>query len=128
MLTSPLMIWHVANPKGGVPEEEYVQIFALGDVNLAGYALVDRTFDSEGVVSNEFRHIFVFPSLSVEAGDTVYVYTGCGTNGPFIGDGGSTVHLLYWGAKHCVWNNRGGDSATIIRYTVEASGSVPAAK
>jgi hypothetical protein len=125
---NPLTICKVNNPKGGKPEEEYVQIFVLQDVILSNYALVDRTFDEEGGISNEFRHIFVFPKISVDAGDVIYLHTGKGRNDSFIGDGGSTVHTLFWGADHCVWNNRGGDRATIIRYVVEVSEVVPAAE
>lgn len=127
MSSSPLMIWKVENPKEGKPEEEYVQIVVLEGTLLSGYALVDRTFDEEDALSNEFRHIFIFPKINVDAGDSIYLYTGKGRNKSFTNANSPTTHILYWDAGHCVWNNLGGDRATIIRYRVQASEEVPAA-
>lgn len=102
---------------GNTADEECVRLLVLADMNLKGYALVDRTFDVADQVSNEFRHIFVFPSLDVEIGDEVFVYTGKGTPKTVPLKSSKNRYKLYWGAETCVWNNNGGDVASLIHYT-----------
>lgn len=111
------------------PADEYVRLKATAKVNLAGYAIVDRTFDEAEDVSNEFRHIFIFPELEIEKGDYVRLYTGSGrykklknTNGP------GHVHLLYWQSEKCVWNDKSQDTATLIKYSVVGQVKVPTDK
>jgi len=108
--------------------EEIVILNAIGNINTKGFALVDRTFDEKGNVSNEFRHIFVFPSLDVKKGETVVVCSGEGKNGLRETDKGQKFHALFWGSKECVWNDKGGDSATLINFTVVNSVVVPPVK
>lgn len=121
-----LMIHSVVNSKS--PGEEFVWLNTNEAVNLKGYALVDRTFAPDGKISNEFRHIFVFPSLAIGKDDWVRLYTGTGkyskvgvNNKP-----GSYIHNLYWESDKCVWNNNGGDVATLIKYSVIDSEDVKA--
>lgn len=108
------------------PAGEYVRLRAAAKINLAGYAIVDRTFDEAEQVSNEFRHIFVFPNLEIDKGDYVRLYTGKGNydkqknvNGP------GNIHLLYWQSEKCVWNDKSQDAATLIKYTVIGQVKVP---
>jgi hypothetical protein len=108
------------------PDEEFVRLSTSEKTNLKGYALVDRTFDADGKVSNEFRHIYVFPDMEVNPKEWVRLYTGKGKNSDGKNDNGHVVHFLYWGAKECVWNDEGGDTATLIKYTVADSKEVPA--
>ena len=92
---------------------------ASAEVNLQGYAVVDRTFDAKGKVSNEFRHIFVFPSLKVAKDQLVYLYSGTGKyKKAILRSTKAVIHKLYWESDHCVWNDIGGDTATLIRHAV----------
>jgi hypothetical protein len=107
-------------------DSEYVSLRTDEDINTAGYALVDRTFDANGKVSNEFRHIFVFPNLKIKEGDFVWVHTGKGTYKSNPNQGKTTTHHLYWGSDDCVWNDKGGDIASLITYKLVNSVTVPA--
>ncbi|MFC0777770.1 hypothetical protein [Flavobacterium sp. HJSW_4] len=108
---------------------ELVWLQATEKINLKGYALVDRTFDSKENVSNEFRHIFFFPNLVVEKNDWVQLFTG---NGKYqkvqSTDKSCFIHKLYWQSDKCVWNNNGGDTATLIKCALVKSVKVPAVK
>lgn len=108
------------------PEEEIVWLCASAKVNTKGYALVDRTFDSDGTISNEFRHIYVFPNLELNVKDWVKLHTGSGKYQAVNNKGGGITHFLYWNSDECVWNDKGGDTATLIKYTVENKVKVPA--
>jgi hypothetical protein len=112
---------------GSTPDEECMRFRVGADMNLQGYALVDRTFDAADHMSNEFRHIFVFPSLDLKVGDEVFVFTGMGTQKTFsINDNLNKRYKLYWGADACVWNDKGGDVASLIQYTLKAKAVIPA--
>ena len=107
-------------------DSEYVSLRTDEDINTVGYALVDRTFDANGKITNEFRHIFVFPNLKIEEGDFVRVHTGKGTYKSNSNKGKTTTHHLYWGSDDCVWNDKGGDIASLITYKLINSVIVPA--
>lgn len=121
-----LKIFNVENSND--PLKEIVRLRASEKVNLKGYAIVDRTFDQDGSLSNEFRHIYVFPKLELKKGDWVRLYTGKGTYSTQQNASSSeeTVHKLYWQSGECVWNNAGGDTATLIKFSAEDSKIVPA--
>ncbi|WP_125916521.1 hypothetical protein [Hymenobacter coccineus] len=112
------------------PEEEYVRLHAYADVNLRDYAVIDRTFGPSDVVTNEFRHIFAFPPQEVKAGEYVRLHTGSGSgNGAYqrtVSSKKLVVHHFYWKSKACIWNNKGGDVATLLRYSAINSVTVPA--
>ncbi|MCD9017518.1 hypothetical protein [Parachryseolinea silvisoli] len=112
---------------GTTPQAEFVWIRVDVDVNTRGYALVDRTLTADGQVSNEFRHIFVFPNLAVRRGDWIRLFTGTGNFSRNEADGspGNFIYNLYWGANACVYNNRGGDIVTLLRYTTINQVTVP---
>ncbi|SMP22011.1 hypothetical protein [Flavobacterium hercynium] len=109
---------------GKTPDKEVVWIEVTSNTNLKGYALVDKTFDSEEKVSNEFRHVFFFPDVIVEKGDWVAVTTGVGKN-KTSSVGGLKFHWIYWQSDKCVWNDAGGDNAWLIKYTIENKIQVP---
>lgn len=112
---------------GDTPAKEQVWLKTQAEFNTKGFALVDRTFDQNGKVSNEFRHIYVFPEVKLQKDQVVIVFTGTGTNGlKKFGNVDEEYYALYWGADHCVWNNKGGDSATLISYAVVNTVKVPA--
>ena len=121
-----LKIHSVVN--ASIPAEEFVRLHTTTKMNLKGYALVDRTFDTDGKVSNEFRHIYIFPDLDINPKEWVRLYTGPGKNRSGENDAKEKVHFLYWNAKECVWNDQGGDTATLINYTAVDSKVVPPVK
>lgn len=108
------------------PIDEIVWIDVLADTSLNGYALIDRTFGSTGKISNEFRHIFVFPALSVKKYDYIRLSSGNGTYSTSSNNRGGTTYFLYWESDKCVWNNNGGDYATLINFKTVDSRIVPA--
>ena len=69
--------------------DEYVVIKNVGDysVNLEGWILKD-----------EAGHTFVFPSITLDPGETVTIYSGSGVNAD---------NELYWGSSRAIWNNDG---------------------
>jgi len=69
--------------------DEYVVIKNVGNtlVNLEGWILKD-----------EAGHTFVFPSIILDPGDTVTIYSGSGVN---------TDNELYWASSRAIWNNDG---------------------
>ncbi len=110
------------------PQLEFVWLKVIAKTNIKGYAIVDRTFDSNEKISNEFRHIFIFPDLEVEKGEWVKLCTGNGTYGKVKSTSGAYIHKLFWNSSECVWNDNGGDTATLIKYSTIKSVKVPAIK
>lgn len=120
----PLKITSVVN--SNKVEGEFVRLRASVAMNTANYALVDRTFDTDGNVSNEFRHIYVFPPIDLSAGEEVIVHSGKGKDGKIkYSDSEGKYHRLFWGANDCVWNDEGGDKATLIKFEVINTVTVP---
>ena len=54
-------------------------------------------------MSDLASHVYTFPVFTLNAGASVQVWTGSGTN---------TSTDLYWGSGNAVWNNTG-DTATL---------------
>lgn len=120
-----LKLYSAAN--GSTPDAEYILAQAKGATNLGGYAIIDRTFTQDDTVSNEFRHIYVFPSTQLADGDWVCLYSGKGTNRrEKLKDSDKYMYFFYWGASTCVWNNNGGDTATLLEIKLVNSIPVPA--
>lgn len=101
---------------GNHPNQETIFLEVLKDTNLSGYAIVDSTFAS-GKLSNKFRHIYTFKSKDVKAKEVIALYSGIVSEGTRIVNGVS-VHLLAWDSKECIWNDKEGDKATLIKYNV----------
>jgi hypothetical protein len=74
---------------------EYVKIKNTGSAakSLTGWTLRD-----------ESSHVYTFGSFTLDAGSTVTVRSGKGTN---------TSATKYWQKSWYVWNNSGGDSARL---------------
>lgn len=91
--TSNVIVWEVHEDTAGNDNEnlndEYVVLKNTGnsDVNLQGWVLKD-----------EAEHVYNFPDTILEAGSTVTIHTGSGTN---------SGTNLYWGSGTAVWNNEG---------------------
>jgi len=120
-------ITHVEN--GATPNEEIVWLKATAPINTKGYAVVDRTFDESGELSNEFRHIYFFPEIILETDQKILLYSGTGKNGIAKFTNTHKEHYrLFWGSETCVWNDNGGDTATLINFIKVNSKTVPAVK
>lgn len=98
----------------GAAPKEYVAMRVDADCDVGDYILADTTYIEPDQISNELRHMFWFPNKQVEAGDTIILRTGTGTNTEEAMDDGSTKHRFYWGLKSAVWNDTG-DTAVLIK-------------
>lgn len=100
----------------GNASEEYIILQATKQINLNNYAVVDRTFDENGNVSNIFRHFYRFPSQIVQQNEYVSLRTNKGTyvRGT-LDDNISTVHRFYWGSDAAIWNDGNIESAEVLR-------------
>ncbi len=98
----------------GDAAEEYLALHVDRDCDIGDYIIADTTYVSPNQISNELRHMFWFPSKQVEAGDTVILRTGRGTNTAEERTDGSTRHRFYWGLKSAVWNDTG-DTAVLLK-------------
>lgn len=98
-------------------KEEYVRLRARLDVNLREYAIVDKTYDKDGNVSNKFRHIYRFPDVTVKMGEFIRLHSGKGRYHRQDNSNNTVTHHFYWNADENIWND-GGDEVTLIKYEV----------
>jgi len=91
--------------KHGTASEEYILLKATKTINVNNYAIVDRTFNEDGSVSNIFKHFFRFPSQQVKEGEYVSLRTSKGTYKYDKLSDGSPVHRFYWGSDAPIWND-----------------------
>ena len=98
--------------KKGDASQEYLLMMATEDLNLENYAVVDRTFDKNGDVSNLFRHTFRFPEKQVRKGDYVSLRTGSGTD-ETITLNDKPLHRFHWGSATPVWNDDSAESVEV---------------
>lgn len=120
----PLVIFNVVSEDRRPLAEEYVELLAVGNVDLDGYALVDRDFGKDVVRTSEFHRLYAFPALHLRAGDVVILRSGAGQNNVIDRGYGLSIHILYWGVECHVWRGRSGDQATLIKYSVEFSQTI----
>jgi len=92
---TPRVIGIDYNPPGSDIDREYVNILHSGSapVQLTGWTLKDSA-----------GHKYTFPSFTLLPGNRVKVWSGHGTD---------NTENLFWGREQAVWNNRGGDVATL---------------
>ncbi|WP_284462374.1 hypothetical protein [Chryseobacterium sp.] len=119
-----LIITKIVN--GSKPNDEEIWLKAETKINTKGYAVVDRTFDDEGNISNEFRHIYVLPSIDLEENQKIIIFIGTGTNSKKKFTNGKYYYACYWGSKHCILNDNGDDTITLIKYSVIDHEQAPA--
>nr|WP_305794484.1 lamin tail domain-containing protein [Halomarina rubra] len=93
--------YDAAGNDGSNLNDEYVVLDNTGtaSADLTGWTLSDAA-----------DHVYTFPTFTLDAGATVTVHTGSGSD---------TATDLYWGNGSPLWNN-GGDTATLS----DASGAV----
>lgn len=66
--------------KDGGRDNEYILLEATQNVNIGSYAIVDRTFNKNGNLSNVHKHFYRFSSKDVKKGEFVSLRTGKGEN------------------------------------------------
>lgn len=99
------------------PQQEYVVLKATADTNLHYYAVVDATFNDDGSISNEHRHVYFFPRKELKKDEYVVLTSGTGTNGTKGTFTDNTPYYEYfWQSRACIWNDNGGDTASLIKY------------
>lgn len=99
--------------KNGDASQEYLLLEATEDLNLQDYAVVDRTFDETGNVSNVFRHTYRFPAKPVKKGEFVSLRTGKGKDELTALNNGKPLHRFYWGSDAAVWNDAAAESVEV---------------
>lgn len=105
---------HIKNK--GNADEEYILLQALEDVNIGNYAIIDRTFDSEGNPTDVFRHFFRFPSQKVNKGEYISLWTKKAKVKYLFTttQAGNPVHRFFWGSNAAVWNDGETDAAELL--------------
>ncbi|WP_158827533.1 hypothetical protein [Mucilaginibacter lacusdianchii] len=101
--------------KDGDAKEEYILLEATENVNISAYAVIDKTFNKDGKVSNVHKHFYRFPSKTVKKGEYVSLRTGKGTNTVGTFTDGSTVHRFYWGSDAAFWNDNNVEQAELLK-------------
>lgn len=96
-MTEPIKITDITyNPPGSDVQGEQVVIR-----NEGGSALELTNWTLRDVANHHYR----FPSFRLQPGAEVRVWTKAGAD---------DAHNLYWGRSGAVWNNRGGEIATLL--------------
>jgi hypothetical protein len=109
--------------KDGDQTKEYILLEATQDVNIGCYAIVDRTFNNKGHISNVHKHFYRFPSKDVKKGEFVSLRTGKGKD--TVGDiGGTPLHRFFWGSDAALWNDSEVEKAELLKVDTIASKSV----
>lgn len=98
----------------GDATKEYVTLHVDRDCDIGDYILADTTYVSPDAVSNELRHMYWFPAKEVEAGDTIILRTGRGTDTQEEKKDGTMKHRFFWGLRSSVWNDTG-DTALLVQ-------------
>lgn len=91
--------------KEGDAKEEYILLKATETVNAGDYAIVDRTFDEYGIVSNIHKHYFRFPEQEINKGEYVALRTGKGKYNQGTLKDGSIVHRFYFNSDAPILND-----------------------
>jgi hypothetical protein len=82
----------------GKPNQEYVAIHVLEDVNMATFHLILGVESTPGQASPINDCMFRFGEGFVRAGDWIFVFTGGGTTGKERStDDTFDIYTLYWG-------------------------------
>jgi len=122
-----LEIVEIVDKKDGIPENEFIIIKALEDVNLKNYAIVDNTFiitqpTNKIKLSDVFRHVYFFPDIEIEKGNYVILNSGKTkkTKTQYSEEKNIMFYIFYWNSKNCIWNNTG-DEAILIEYNTQDS-------
>lgn len=107
--------------KDGNASKEYILLEATADVDISTYAVIDKTFNKDGKVSNVHKHFYRFPSKTVRKGEFVSLRTGKGI--PIIAQlkTGEIVHRFYWGSNAPFWNDKETEKAELLKVETVAT-------
>lgn len=115
-MNQEIMTFQILKVKdAGDLDKERVILKATKDTEISWYILFDNTYNDDGSLSNLWRHMFIFPRITVKAGDFVWLYTKKGEKSNRGNDSNTTTHLLYWGMDETIWNHDG-DMAYLVKY------------
>ena len=56
-------------------DKERVILKANKDCEISWYILFDNTYNDDGTISNIWRHMYIFPQITIKQGDFVWLYT-----------------------------------------------------
>lgn len=110
--------------KDGDASQEYILLTATADIDINDYAVVDRTFNKDGKVSNVHKHFFRFPSQVLKKGECVSLWTGKGTSEVGTTTLGNKVYRYYWGSDAPFWNDKETEKAEVLKVTTVATATV----
>jgi hypothetical protein len=100
------------NDKGNI-EKEVVWLEAIAECNLQYFLICDTTYTDQDHVSNELRHLYWMPNLTIKKGDLIALHTRVGTNSSALNDRKTTTYHRYWNLGKSVWN-KDGDCAILF--------------
>jgi len=112
----------------GDAEQEYIFLEATSDIDLGNYAVVDRTFNKDGKLSNVHRHYFRFPNKSIKNGDFVSLRTSVGKYELDKTNKGNPLHRFYWGSKAPIWNDANTEQAELLKVSTVEYKNAPKAE
>lgn len=102
--------------KNAGTEEEYLILRANADCNTGNFLVFDETYDEEGIASNKFRHLYIFPSHPISQGDFIWLYTHKeGEYATHNNTSGTITHKFYWGINNSIWNHDG-DKVYVVHF------------
>ena len=96
-------------------DNERVIIKVINDCLISWYLIFDNTYNGDGSISNLWRHLYIFPSKEVKAGDFIWLYTKKGINSQRGNDSNTTTYILHWGLEETIWNHSD-DKAYLVKY------------
>lgn len=100
--------------KDGGIDKEHILLQATENININSYAVVDRTFNKNGNISNIHRHFYRFPSKDIKKGEYVSLRTGKGKNTVDNLDN-IPVHRFFWGSDSTFWNDSEVEKAELLK-------------
>lgn len=106
--------------KDGDHTKEYILLKATENVNIGYYAIVDRTFNKNGNLSNIHKHFYRFPPKEIKKGEFVSLRTGKGKN-TVDEINNIPVHRFFWGSNAALWNDSEVEKAELLKIETIAS-------
>lgn len=102
----------------GTIDDERVLIEILEDCNMMNFLLFNRGAYEKEFTDNTPRHIYLFGSLEVHAGDYVSIYTRkkrTNDDNSFTNRRRTTTYQLFWGIDDILWSDQN-SAAYLIHY------------
>ena len=99
----------------GDAEQEYLMLQATENINIGFFAVVDRTFNKGGKLSNVHRHYYRFPTKQIKKDEYVSLRTSKGDYEFDKTKGGDPMHRFYWGSDAPIWNDTNTEQAELLK-------------